>query len=77
MVRKMSKVQAFANNSGNERRAQVKMAIGLFLEKDEIRRAFEAFVPKKSLMIQLAPVTVGRERIGGKSVTRFGYGGRQ
>ena len=76
MVKKMSKVQAFANNSGNERRAQVKQAITRFLEKDEIRRAFEAFVPHKSLMVPLVPVAVRRELIGGTKVVRVEYGGR-
>ena len=83
MVKKMSKAQAFANKPGNEskiqvqeNKAQVTAAITRFLEKDKIRRAFEAFVPQKSLMVPLMPVAVSRERIGGASVTRFEYGGR-
>jgi len=71
----MSKVQAFASNLGNEGRARVKQAIGRFLEKDEIRRAFEALLPQKSRMVPLARVAVSCERIGGKPVTRFEYGG--
>ena len=77
MVKKMSKVQAFANKPVNEGRVQVKEAINRFLEKDEIRRAFEAFAPQKSRMVPLAQVVVRRERIGGTSVTRFEYGGKQ
>ena len=72
----MSKIQAFANNSGNERKVQVREAINRFLEKDEIRRTFEALLPQKSLMVPLMPVAVSRARIGGASVTRFEYGGR-
>jgi len=72
----MSKVQVFANDSGNGRRTQVKAAITRFLEKDEIRRTFEALLPQKSRMVPLAQVVVSRERIGSTKVTRVEYGGR-
>ena len=72
----MSKVQAFANKSGNESKVQVKEAINRFLEKDEIRRAFEALLPQKSRMVPLAQVAVSRERIGSAKATRFEYGGK-
>ena len=73
----MSKVQAFANKSGNESKTQVKEAITRFLEKDEIRRTFEALLPQKSLMVPLAPVAINRDEfIGGTQVTKVRYGGQ-
>ena len=76
MVKKMSKLQAFANKSGNESKIQVKEAINRFLEKDEIRRSFEALLPQKSRMVPLAQVAVSRGCIGRTNATRFEYGGR-
>ena len=71
----MLKVQIVANNPVNERRIQVGNAIARFIEKDEIRRAFEALPPQNSRMVPLAQVAVSRERIGGTKVTRVKYGG--
>ena len=72
----MSKIQAFAKNPGNQSRVKVKAAITRFLEKDEIRRTFEALLPQKSRMPPLAPVEISRERIGSTLVMRVRYGGR-
>ena len=72
----MSKIQAFASKSVVDGRVRVKAAISRFLEKDEIRRAFEAMLPQKSRMVPLAPVVVIRGRIGLTNVTRVEYGGK-
>jgi len=77
MVKTMSKVREVANKLGNESKVWVKEAINRFLEKDVIRRKFEALLPQKSLIAPLAPVKIKRdERIGITSVTRFRYGGK-
>jgi hypothetical protein len=72
MVGKMEQFKVFAKNKTviND---SIRSSFKRVLEKDAIRRVFEAMVPQRSYAKQLRAVSVGAVRIGDRKFARYRY----